>query len=79
MKCVNKVLEGNEIENDTLRMKVKVSLCRFYRRFVPYFFLLLIASSLVLSTLLEYSSHLIFIALLCYENNILSEGKNWKS
>ena len=23
MKCFNKVLEGNEIENDTLRMKVK--------------------------------------------------------
>ena len=23
MKCFNKVLEGNEIENDTLRMKEK--------------------------------------------------------
>lgn len=46
MKCFNKVLEGNEIENDTLRMKVKkrdpihiiMPLRRFYRRFVPYFF-----------------------------------------
>lgn len=77
IKIFRQVLDEKEIENDTFfkgeskqkrdPIHIIMSLRRFYIGFVPNVFYFLIVSSLVLSTTLEYSSHLIFLALLYYE------------